>query len=257
VRQVNGFLGGEWNEYQGYVAVRAGDAHSWDEVFFPSGPGADGGRWVTFDPTPSGDDDDLLGRGGSGWRARLGRFIDTLRFQWSKWVIEYDLVSQLQLFKSVGEALKNAVLAVKDVIVAVKDWLVARWWLAIPVVGAIAFVVLRRRRRRRGSRDLVEVPRRPRIRSTVAETYDQVARVLARAGFAREVAVTPKELAARMIARGDPGAAQLGELVELYYTAEWGGRRDPTAEARAAQLAAEIRAALEAARRDKRARRSS
>src|SRR5678815_2739551 len=24
-RQVNGFLGGEWNEYQGYVAVRAGD----------------------------------------------------------------------------------------------------------------------------------------------------------------------------------------------------------------------------------------
>ncbi|MGE5181526.1 MAG: DUF3488 and transglutaminase-like domain-containing protein, partial [Acidobacteriota bacterium] len=41
VRQVNGFLGGEWNEYQGYVAVRAGDAHSWDEVYFP------GAGWVT------------------------------------------------------------------------------------------------------------------------------------------------------------------------------------------------------------------
>ena len=45
-RQVNGFFGGEWNEYQGYVAVRAGDAHSWDEVYFP------GKGWVTFDPTP-------------------------------------------------------------------------------------------------------------------------------------------------------------------------------------------------------------
>ena len=50
---------------QGYVAVRAGDAHSWDEVFFP------GKGWVTFDPTPSpmvGE----LGRGGSGWRAKIG-----------------------------------------------------------------------------------------------------------------------------------------------------------------------------------------
>src|SRR6185312_7094878 len=27
-REVDGFLGGEWNEYQGYVAVRAGDARS-------------------------------------------------------------------------------------------------------------------------------------------------------------------------------------------------------------------------------------
>ena len=41
-RTVNGFLGGEWNEYRGYVAVRAGDAHSWDEVYFP------GSGWVTF-----------------------------------------------------------------------------------------------------------------------------------------------------------------------------------------------------------------
>ena len=100
-RQVNGFLGGEWNEYQGYVAVRAGDAHSWAEVFFP------GKGWVTFDATPSAPGGEL-GRGGSGWRAKLARFIDTLRFQWSKWVIEYDLVAQLSLFKDIGRAFKSA-----------------------------------------------------------------------------------------------------------------------------------------------------
>ncbi len=56
-RNVNGFLGGEWNEYDDYIAVRAGDAHSWVEVYF-SGAG-----WVTFDPTP-GASVDGLGRGG-------------------------------------------------------------------------------------------------------------------------------------------------------------------------------------------------
>ncbi|HLL21035.1 MAG TPA: DUF3488 and transglutaminase-like domain-containing protein, partial [Kofleriaceae bacterium] len=104
VRQVNGFLGGEWNEYQSYVAVRAGDAHSWAEVYFPDGGTykegprvVPSGHWVTFDPTPPSDRN-LMSRGGTGWRARLGRFLDTLKFQWSKWVIEYDLSSQLALF---------------------------------------------------------------------------------------------------------------------------------------------------------------
>ena len=46
-RNVNGFLGGEWNEYGGYIAVRGGDAHSWVEVWF------EGVGWVTFDPTPA------------------------------------------------------------------------------------------------------------------------------------------------------------------------------------------------------------
>jgi len=55
-----------------------------------------------------------------------------------------------------------------------------------------------------------------------------------------------------MTERAAPGAAQVGELVELYYAAEWGGRRDPAAEDRALALAREIRDAIEAARRAKR-----
>jgi len=47
-RQVNGFVGGAWNSYGKYLAVRQGDAHAWVEVLF-SNVG-----WVTFDPTPSG-----------------------------------------------------------------------------------------------------------------------------------------------------------------------------------------------------------
>ncbi|HUS29239.1 MAG TPA: DUF3488 and transglutaminase-like domain-containing protein, partial [Kofleriaceae bacterium] len=115
-RQVNGFLGGEWNEYKGYVAVRAGDAHSWAEVYFP------GKGWVTFDPTPSAPGGEL-GRGGNGWTAKMGRMLDTLRFQWSKWVIEYDLVSQISLFKDIGNAFKRAAVALRDVF----KWLLSFW----------------------------------------------------------------------------------------------------------------------------------
>jgi len=74
-RNVNGFLGGEWNEYNDYIAVRAGDAHSWVEVYVR------GVGWVTFDPTPSASID-RLGRGGSGVSDRRRRQMDSLRFQW-------------------------------------------------------------------------------------------------------------------------------------------------------------------------------
>jgi protein-glutamine gamma-glutamyltransferase len=247
-RQVNGFLGGEWNEYQGYVAVRAGDAHSWAEVFFP-GVG-DGGAWVTFDPTPPGNRD-ALGRGGAGITARLGRMLDTLRFQWAKWVIEYDLASQLELFQDVGGALKSGAAAVKDAAIAVKDEAARRWWLGIPLAGGIAALVLLRRRRRTGGAP-AQGPRRPRERSPVAEAYDRTAKALAKGGFAREPAITPRELAARMQARGDPGAGAFGELVELYYAAEWGSRRDAADESRARALADEVRAELDAVRKVRR-----
>ncbi|HET9624832.1 MAG TPA: DUF3488 and transglutaminase-like domain-containing protein, partial [Kofleriaceae bacterium] len=126
-RQVNGFLGGEWNEFQGYVAVRAGDAHSWDEVYFP------GVGWVTYDATPPGNIDEL-GRGGKGWTARLGRLVDTMRFHWNKWVIEYDLVSQISLFKRIGGGLESGASAIKRAALAIKNAVVRGW----PAVVALA-----------------------------------------------------------------------------------------------------------------------
>ncbi len=241
VRQVNGFLGGEWNEYQGYVAVRAGDAHSWDEIYFP------GAGWVTFDPTPAGSGEEL-GRGGSGWRARLGRILDTLRFQWSKWVIEYDLASQLELFRAIGRGIKKIAVAAKNAANHAIDGVVEYWFVSFGLGIGIAYLLLRRIRRRPG--DFVTARAGPRrTRSSVAEVYLATAKQLAKAGFAREAAITPRELATRMAERGDPSATDVAELVELYYAAEWGSQRDPAAEDRAQKLAAKIRAALAAKRR--------
>jgi transglutaminase-like putative cysteine protease len=243
-RNVNGFLGGEWNEYQSYVAVRAGDAHSWDEVYFP------GTGWVTFDPTPPADID-VLGRGGDGWRAKLGRFVDSLRFQWNKWVIEYDLASQLALLKSIGRAIKAAALAVKGAIITAKDEVVEHWRYPLPLLLPIGGLIGGRVRRRTAGDPLATARVRNRNRSTVAEVYLSVAKSLAKAGLARDAGTTPRELATRMTERGEPAAAEVGELTELYYAAEWGGRRDPAAEDKAMQLSREIRAALTAAKKSR------
>ena len=47
-RVVNGFRSDEFNDLTGNYVVRAKDAHSWVEAYFP------GYGWQTFDPTPAG-----------------------------------------------------------------------------------------------------------------------------------------------------------------------------------------------------------
>jgi transglutaminase-like putative cysteine protease len=236
-RQVNGFLGGEWNEYDDYIAVRAGDAHSWSEVYFH------GVGWVTFDATPASQD--RLGRGGDGVRDKLRRFLDRLRFQWTKWVIEYDLSRQLGLFDDVGDGLRDA-----------GGWLEARWddlrgWarrnaalaigLAAAALGLLGWRLWRRRRRRAAGR---AAEPRPRPRSPVAAEYTRVLARLEKRGVARPPGMTPRELAREVAARELPFAASLGELTELYYAAQWGGDPDPSLVSRARELGAAIEAAL-------------
>ena len=48
-RVVNGFRSDEFNDITGNYVVRAKDAHSWVEAYFP------GYGWQTFDPTPAGN----------------------------------------------------------------------------------------------------------------------------------------------------------------------------------------------------------
>jgi len=241
-RQVNGFLGGEWNEYKGYVAVRAGDAHSWAEVFFP------GVGWATFDPTPAQSLDEL-GRGGDGIRARIGRLFDTLRFQWSKWVIDYDLSSQISLFKSIGAAIKRAAVAVKTAIVVAKNWALRQPLAAIAIGIVLAIgIALWRRRKKRGAAMTSAAPRTPRKRPSISMMFDDVVKRLAKAGHRRDAGQTPREWAAKLRDVHAAGAHELVELVELYYVAQWSAHPDHDAERRAAELALAIATALKASR---------
>lgn len=93
-RMVNGFLGGRWNSYDGYLAVRNSNAHSWVEVPF----GTLG--WLTVDPTPAGAIPTL-----GGWAAGWQDVYDALRFRWNKYVLEYSLDTQSELLREAGQLL--------------------------------------------------------------------------------------------------------------------------------------------------------
>lgn len=84
-RYVTGFLPGEYNDLGGDYIVRASDAHAWVEVYFP------GYRWITFDPTPPGDESS------AGIFGRLSLYWDWFQFTWSEWVINYDFGHQVSL----------------------------------------------------------------------------------------------------------------------------------------------------------------
>jgi transglutaminase-like putative cysteine protease len=84
-RIVTGFHGGEFNELTGNYIIRAKDAHSWVEAYFP------GVGWVTFDPTPAGAEPAI-----TVW-TRLQLYVDAMREFWREWVVNYDFMHQQRL----------------------------------------------------------------------------------------------------------------------------------------------------------------
>lgn len=92
-RVVNGFLGGRWVAQEKYLAVRNADAHSWTEI--PFGPYG----WIIFDATPA--EANVSQR--QSWWDPLQDFYDSLRFRWFKYVIQYDLFTQRQIWRQIQE----------------------------------------------------------------------------------------------------------------------------------------------------------
>jgi protein-glutamine gamma-glutamyltransferase len=86
-RIVTGFRGGEFNDLTGQYVIRASDAHSWVEAYFP------GSGWISFDPTPASG---LPTR--TGW-SRMQLYTDAAASFWREWIINYDVSHQRTLGK--------------------------------------------------------------------------------------------------------------------------------------------------------------
>lgn len=90
-RLVTGFLGGEYNPFEGYTIVRENNAHAWVEAYFP------GQGWRIFDPTPpAGRPSD----GGAGGWLLARQAWDFVLFRWDRYVLTFGLYDQLRIFGS-------------------------------------------------------------------------------------------------------------------------------------------------------------
>ena len=224
-REVNGFLPGEYNEIGGDYIVRASDAHSWVEAYFP------GSGWVVFDPTPP-----AIGAK-PGIFSRLALIADWLELTWNEWVINYDFGHQVVLAQSLQSKSRNW----RDL---AREWferkqttgkgLMQKWQfnhaafgMFVPVVLVGFLLVLRFNliaRVYRSVRLFLQLRGKPTAQSSpqiASRLYLEMLRTLAKAGLPRAETQTPNEFASEIKETGLARAVQ--EFTQLYAAARFGG----------------------------------
>ena len=232
-REVNGFLPGEYNDLAGDYIVRASDAHSWVEAFFP------GTGWVTFDPTPAAAAD-------FGLLTRAGQYLDWLELTWNEWIINYDFAHQVQMAQIVQRNSRSWSESARtwfqlkqlNARRSLKSWQVRHTSFAIllPIALILFLAVLRF--------DLVQTairrlwlhwqfrnPQSARANPVLASRlYAELLRLLERRGLARQASQTPLEFAAALATAGDTFpmstsglAPAVREFTQIYAEARFGG----------------------------------
>lgn len=224
-RNVNGFLGGEWNASGNYLAVTGDHAHSWVEVWFPRY------GWVPFDPTPPGTET-LLDRGTRSswlWGPRL--WMDGVEYRWYKWVMDYNLDRQLTVFQGVRTFFTQGERAVAKPARREPVRVAGPWLLA--VIGAALLWALARVRRRA-----------PRL-APVSRAYLSLRRAYARAGWVDDTdAAGPIAFAETLAREHAPGSDDAARAVDAYLRARFAGETDVSAHRQLTESAARARAAV-------------
>jgi transglutaminase-like putative cysteine protease len=219
-RNVTGFVGGRFNPYGGYYALRQGDAHSWVEAWIP------GVGWMTFDPTPPA-------REGVGPReglwADVRALVDAMRTRWMTSVVGYDLRVQVGALRKLwtwwaaqraaSEARERATTADGD-----GDWLpstpAVRWLIGFAIIVLFGALLVRWLRRRRGmGEETVSAHEREAVR-----LYRDLDRALASKGMARAREVTPLEHARVLGESGLDASEDIQRITRGYVEARYGGR---------------------------------
>ncbi len=223
-RNVTGFVGGSWNPYGKYYALRQGDAHSWVEAY------VEGRGWVTYDPTPSGQ---LEAGPRKHWWTDLQALADALRTRWMTSVVGYDLRTQVGIVMGVmrffaahggragsasdlhldgGRTFARLARTALGLLVGLALFGFAVWWW------------LRRRDRDPSARPL------PAHVATMVKLYRELERALADSGHARPASRTPNEHLKALQAEGFPQLDEVREITERYMQVRYAGRELPPAE---------------------------
>ena len=238
-RLVNGFQTGSYNRVGKDFVVRARDAHSWVEVYFPKY------GWITFDPTPADPNPIRAGA----W----DDYLDALSLFWSEWVINYDFTHQIRLARQVEQSSRNfqqefvgytdqfkrrAVQAAY----AIESWLMSHKLLMFLIMVTILATLVAGEKGgslaeirffwqwKFGRRELTLSPHQATM------SYQRLLKTLRKKGYAKPTALTPWEFAKSLA--GTRLGSGVGEFTRLYNLLRFGQVQVPMARLR--QLLDEI-----------------
>ncbi|WP_337173094.1 DUF3488 and transglutaminase-like domain-containing protein [Paludisphaera sp.] len=245
-RMVNGFKGGDWNDFTQIMTVRQKHAHSWVEAYL--GRDADGRpRWITLDPTPGQERDESVAQVG-GLASRFRGVTDVVRYVWVFYVLGYDANRQAKLYSPViwvfqqvregfgmlGGATRSAFSTMFDFksfrsFISLRGFVVSFFVLTLVAALFRALVWLARRMFAwwRGPADDI-------LGSSGVHFYRRLVQLLAAHDLRRAPAETQSEFATRAFrllrgrdesGDGDAAMAELPEkLVEAFYQVRFGRR---------------------------------
>lgn len=208
-RNVTGFIGGTYNKFGEFYAVRQGDAHSWVEAYI------EGRGWLTFDPTPpsaavpQSDIDGLL--------AGVRDFFEAVSQRWNRHVLGYDLRQQVSLFERLSQRDGGPA----DVFRTPSGKRLLLLTVAVLLIG-FSLWWLRRRRRRSQEAEQTDPRKRSREEAMAVGLYQSLDRAMVALGIARSAATPPLRHAVALRRVGHPCSDEILELTERYLAARFG-----------------------------------
>jgi len=211
-RNVTGFVGGTYNRFGDFYAVRQGDAHSWVEAYLP-----DRG-WMRFDPTPPSNA--LPQAHTQGAAALIREILEAASQSWQQNVEGFDMAKQVGLLQTIRQAFKSARSvgpggSNSPLLRGPRLFLVATGLLLLAGAG---FVLWRRRHSWSKSPSGKHAPQ---IAQAVV-LYQKLDRVLESVGVPRPTAIPPLTHATTLASAGHPTGQEAVSLTKIYLGVRYG-----------------------------------
>jgi hypothetical protein len=220
-RNVTGFVGGTYNRFGHYYAVREGDAHSWVEAYI-NDPGVTG--WVTYDPTPAAGAQPLEDT--SGVLVYLRDVLEALSQRWNTYVVNYDIRTQVRILEDMHrryEALRSKTGTNKG---GLERWTRMSRVAALALILVVALAVVWRLLGLRKPPKEEEEAKAPRDAAAQAATalYQLLEAALALRGIPRPASLPPLRHALELEEKQHPLAPEVLSLTQVYLDTRFGHR---------------------------------